>query len=754
MSGLGDALEEAQLRAAMTATSPMGVAPVPTPVPPAAAPFGSYEDAPSPSSINNHVIDPSGQYEEFTVDFELGEDAPRNATARAAQEARWAMAKERVDARQHFSLRELLQVQKPAILKAMQDYHRTKMLVSALGHREAVLEQEDKESESVRHVGSTAPAGEESPPAAESLIKKLTPELLELVIESAMPGQGPLVPAMHEPPPTTLAPPDAFRVFVRVRPLQEYELGVGEYSSVDEAAHARLVCHDARLARSGRRLTMLHRWYRVDRLFPSSACEDGVCDGVLQPLLERVLCGLGDCTALLYGQTGAGKTYTMSSLLRRVAREVDARIGRGIEQPAAVEVTFFEVAADGCVDLLADRRKIALRSDENDVVHACGARSVVVHTAAELEAALQAGLALRSTVETQANPISSRSHAICNLRFLLPPPPGSPSTAGGTATSGASQPPEAADALADAADADGAAAADTAPGAGRLLRLVDLAGSERNNETLFETSRTFQKETIAINKSLLALKDCFRESARARAAASTRTPDAAAGRSDMKAVKAPVDDKAARPPVDEPWRSRHGVTHRLPVRIPYRASMLTRVLRDCFADPSHRTAIVAAVAPGAESVLHTLNTLDHVSLMAPHLWQHSCEVEVPMLGAAGGGSYSYESTPVHEWTAEQVVEWLGTAQAGRFAQVVVPKGIAGKDLLGMTARRLTEMLESDQNAGRADGESWMLSSQARVARALFEALRDAQRNGPMRRGGPSGGLVGSLQQARRTDSWA
>jgi hypothetical protein len=47
----------------------------------------------------------------------------------------------------------------------------------------------------------------------------------------------------------------------------------------------------------------------------------------------------------------------MSSLLRRVAREVDARIGRGIEQPAAVEVTFFEVAADGCVDLLADRRR-------------------------------------------------------------------------------------------------------------------------------------------------------------------------------------------------------------------------------------------------------------------------------------------------------------------------------------------------------------------------------------------------------------
>lgn len=109
--------------------------------------------------------------------------------------------------------------------------------------------------------------------------------------------------------------------------------------------------------------------------------------------------------------------------------------------------------------------------------------------------------------------------------------------------------------------------------------------------------------------------------------------------------------------------------------------MLTRVLRNCFEDDTHRTAIVAAVAPGAESVIHSLNTLDHVLLMAPHLRHASCEVDVPMIGAgsaAGGGAYSYEDTPVHEWTAEQVIEWLSTAEGGRFAQVVVPKGTEGK----------------------------------------------------------------------------
>lgn len=51
------------------------------------------------------------------------------------------------------------------------------------------------------------------------------------------------------------------------------------------------------------------------------------------------------------------------------------------------------------------------------MVHACGARTSSVRTGAELRAVLAGGLALRSTLETQANPISSRSHAICTLRF-------------------------------------------------------------------------------------------------------------------------------------------------------------------------------------------------------------------------------------------------------------------------------------------------------------------------------------------------
>ena len=122
-----------------------------------------------------------------------------------------------------------------------------------------------------------------------------------------------------------------------------------------------------------------------------------MCDGVLEPLLSRVLSATGDGTALLYGQTGAGKTHTMSSLLDRVAMRLDelhqhaaatapARVkgeaAAEVEETEAaaasdVEVMFFEVASRGCMDLLNSRSKVALRSDEHDVVH--GARRKSLH---------------------------------------------------------------------------------------------------------------------------------------------------------------------------------------------------------------------------------------------------------------------------------------------------------------------------------------------------------------------------------------
>mmetsp|Transcript_18682 Transcript_18682/g.39580 ORF Transcript_18682/g.39580 Transcript_18682/m.39580 type:complete len:109 (-) Transcript_18682:952-1278(-) len=73
------------------------------------------------------------------------------------------------------------------------------------------------------------------------------------------------------------------------------------------------------------------------------------------------------------------------------------------------------------------------------------------------------------------------------------------------------------------------------------------------------------------------------------------------------------------------------------------------------------------------------------------------------------------------------------AQSCLREQVVLPPGIDGQALLGLSARGLSDLVETDHAAGRNDGEGWYVSSQARVGRALFSALREAQSRFPMRR---------------------
>jgi len=95
------------------------------------------------------------------------------------------------------------------------------------------------------------------------------------------------------------------------------------------------------------------------------------------------------------------------------------------------------------------------------------------------------------------------------------------------------------------------------------LSLVDLAGSERGNDTKAHNSQR-RTESAEINTSLLALKECIRA-------------------------------------LEE---NKMGNKH-----VPYRASKLTLILKDCFTSALAKTAMIATLSPGASSADHTLNTL-------------------------------------------------------------------------------------------------------------------------------------------------
>jgi hypothetical protein len=179
-----------------------------------------------------------------------------------------------------------------------------------------------------------------------------------------------------------------------------------------------------------------------------------------------------------YGQTGAGKTYTMMSerdgMYLLACRDIFSRT-------TSVVVSFYEIYQNSLYDLLNDRRRLNAREYEGEV-RIVGLEEREVSSIDELLLLLQVGSQSRSTGTTLANDESSRSHAILTI---------------------------------------------TVDKSSRIS-FIDLAGSERgvdrggggggggsDNKTRIEGSE--------INKSLLALKECIR-SLSASASSNAHTP--------------------------------------------------------------------------------------------------------------------------------------------------------------------------------------------------------------------------------------
>lgn len=229
-------------------------------------------------------------------------------------------------------------------------------------------------------------------------------------------------------------------------------------------------------------------------------------------------------------------------------------------------------------------------------------------------------------------------------------------------------------------------------------------GSERNYETVEMTPRQ-HRESADINTALMALKHCFRAHAK------------------LQDLQNEAEGHGPAPPV----------------HIPFRNSVLTRVLRGCFTEAGHRTVLIATVSPTATDLHHTINTLDHVSLMAASLASAATTTvcEVPLADPAA----DLGDRPVWEWTNDEVIAWIASAEGGRFSRLALPTRIDGQGLLSLNARRLGELFEGPMRQARLqhEGEAWAigvddegdgpeadLTGTDRLGHALFDALRREQ----------------------------
>ena len=303
-------------------------------------------------------------------------------------------------------------------------------------------------------------------------------------------------------------------VAVRKRPVSERERASLDHDAVT-CSHPLVVVHHCKLKVDGITKTLENTSFHFDHAFDELATNEEVYENTCLPLVEWAVLHDGRSTCFAYGQTGSGKTHTMEGLHQCAARDVFACVRERKQSGIRVKCSFFELYGGQCLDLLNDRRVCAVREDGKGEVKIDGLGESEVADEAQLLDVLALGAAMRTTRCTEMNADSSRSHAIFQITLST----------------------------------------------GGKLSLIDLAGSERGQDTKNHDA-TRRNESAAINRSLLALKECIRA----------------------------LDPNS-------------GCAH-----VPYRGSKLTMVLKDSFAADS-RTVMISCVSPAASSSDHTLNTL-------------------------------------------------------------------------------------------------------------------------------------------------
>ncbi|XP_077013480.1 kinesin-like protein KIF21B isoform X2 [Tamandua tetradactyla] len=318
--------------------------------------------------------------------------------------------------------------------------------------------------------------------------------------------------------------------------------------------------------------------FTYDFVFDLDTWQEQIYSTCVSKLIEGCFEGY-NATVLAYGQTGAGKTYTMGTGFDTVTSEdeqgiipraiahlfggIAERKRRAQEQGVAgpefkVSAQFLELYNEEILDLFDSTRdpdarhrrsNVKIHEDPNGGIYTTGVTSRLIHSQEELVQCLKQGALSRTTASTQMNVQSSRSHAIftihlCQMRVCTQPD---------LVTEAVTGLPE------------GSAPASEYETLTAKFHFVDLAGSERLKRTGATGERA--KEGISINCGLLALGNVI---------------------------------------------SALGDQSKKVVHVPYRDSKLTRLLQDSLGGNS-QTIMIACVSPSDRDFMETLNTLKYAN---------------------------------------------------------------------------------------------------------------------------------------------
>ncbi|EEB07251.1 kinesin-like protein Klp6 [Schizosaccharomyces japonicus yFS275] len=223
--------------------------------------------------------------------------------------------------------------------------------------------------------------------------------------------------------------------------------------------------------------------YAFDRLFDDTATQEDVYRGTAQPLLQSIMEGI-NATVFAYGATGCGKTHTISGrvddpgIIFLTMRDLFERMEQlRSERTIKLELTYLEIYNETIRDLLdpdntsTSHRNLNLRESSD---HSITVPGLTVFQPTNLDAIMDIiiqGNANRTMSATEANAVSSRSHAVLQIHLKQTLKNNPNQTLHST------------------------------------LSVIDLAGSERASATKNRGERLI--EGANINRSLLALGNCI-----------------------------------------------------------------------------------------------------------------------------------------------------------------------------------------------------------------------------------------------------
>ena len=277
-------------------------------------------------------------------------------------------------------------------------------------------------------------------------------------------------------------------VVVRVRPPNQREV-MSQQGNVIHVLDDRVLIFDPPgeriqkqtfLKMGQQRAKNLH--FGFDKVLSPSSTQEDVFDVVKDSVFAEkggLLDGF-NCTVFAYGATGSGKTFSMAGnpenpgLMSRAVQYIFTALEQQ-GRKAKLKLSYLEIYNEQIRDLLAPNddqsKELKIVEDPENGIVVTNLRHCYPESTDEVLELIQIGNNRRTQAQTDSNPVSSRSHAVCQIT------------------------------VENCEDVPGIQA-DHPIG---KLSLIDLAGSER------ATTNTGirLKESAKINCSLLALSNCI-----------------------------------------------------------------------------------------------------------------------------------------------------------------------------------------------------------------------------------------------------